>query len=102
MDADKLEFTAVQIYDRGDVVRWVEDTPASGPGRGTVLVTLPAQVSLTFGESVQLPPGAYGCVTPTASRSTTGTPAIRAAVATWCGSGCVREWSRAATPWPGG
>lgn len=29
-DADALEFKAIQTYDNGDVVRWIEATPASG------------------------------------------------------------------------
>jgi uncharacterized protein YcnI len=30
-DTDKLEFKAVQTYSNGDVVRWIDDTPAGGP-----------------------------------------------------------------------
>lgn len=30
-DTDKLVFKAVQTYSNGDVVRWIEDTPAGGP-----------------------------------------------------------------------
>jgi uncharacterized protein len=29
-DVDSLEFPALQTYDNGDVVRWIEPTPASG------------------------------------------------------------------------
>jgi uncharacterized protein YcnI len=30
-DVDQLEFKAVQTYSNGNVVRWIEDTPSSGP-----------------------------------------------------------------------
>jgi uncharacterized protein YcnI len=75
-DTDKLVFKAVQTYSNGDVVRWIDDSPAGGPEpeHPAPTLTLTKAASATDAAGAGAPPVAN--TTATGAGSSTGTAAL--------------------------